>query len=879
MGVLALQPWTAAFADCVPAVPASGATVNCDGIIDTPFNADSDGVTIVVGEDAVFTRDNPDVAQGAGLFAGQGSTIINNGRFELSANGVAGGDYSSIINNGSITGDGNGVTGFIDSSIINNGEISAAGNGIFLFGTGRVSNTTGSPDVVNGTISVTSIVPDPDTGADFNIAGTTILGDTPAVSAIENNGTITGVNGTGILSLGPSAVVNTGLIEGPIGINMAGSSGSDLEPHHFNNGPGTISNSGRIVSSGQAIRSNILDVVIDNSGAIETGHTGIAAADRARIVNSGSIVADGTGSLTRSPIFLSGSEFRFSAIDLRRVTPGSVRSDFSLGVNVETAPHAENSSGISARDLADITNSGAILGADHGVNAGQELFLNNTGSIDAVLSGVTLTSGTVHNSGTISGRVGIAQRDDTDGGGTLPPLVLPTTGPLIVPTAGPLVVRDDKVSSEGGLLSTAPVTDPSITIVNSGVIRANPVGLSPGTALAIDLADAPASLALLNGSVIDGGVDMGIAGNSIHFGPGLSATIEVTGNPDDLNITFSEPLRSINGNRITQSVAPNIQPLNEFFGDLNSATSSIVQNRIDTAHAQSGSASHSWHGDADPPVSRAPRATAWTTAWGAGRKSTDGLSDETSYSGGFVGGIDRVGENDGLYGAAFGVSRISVEAEENTQVDGTGVQAGIYTRNQVGDWTLDTHFTLGYLTLDRQRDVANNAAAGGIETLRADQHAWFALPELTVSRRMDLNGTTVVPSIRAGLASVFLGGYTETGSISALRVGDRETHTATGRLQVAFPQNFGDDIGGGTITPYVGVEGRTAISDETFSVTLQNTSLLLRSDDNSTARGFVGLTFANPLGDGATLFGRAELGRDTRDATDLNVRVGFARLF
>lgn len=197
--------------------------------------------------------------------------------------------------------------------------------------------------------------------------------------------------------------------------------------------------------------------------------------------------------------------------------------------------------------------------------------------------------------------------------------------------------------------------------------------------------------------------------------------------------------------------------------------------------------------------------TLWIEGLGSYReRHKKGLSHYEVHQGGFLMGLDVPSfcGNLGFFGgASFGESVLDHNTQKSTiRAYVGGLSYELITCNQF----FGAVFLAGYTSLDSRRYVMNNLAPNGVDKARAYPSGFFLSPELTYVQSFPQFWCTPTLSGTIRFASLFLGDYTEKGSLSTLSVSDRNVQLATIRGEIGFPacSCFLD------WEPYIGAAGR-----------------------------------------------------------------------
>ncbi|QKV19728.1 autotransporter domain-containing protein [Oricola thermophila] len=692
-----------------------------------------------------------------------------------------------------------------------------------------------------------------------------------ADAVIDNSGAIrtSGDFAEGIYSRGSNAVIgNTGTIEtsgdGGRGISawddhaVISNFGTIRTSGYFAYGIHTwigesakISNSGTIETSGEdayGIWSLRADAAISNSGTI--GTSGIAAhgirstGEDVAISNSGMIETSG---IYGDGIWSDGDDAVIGNFGTIRTSGLSAEGIWSDGANaaidnsgvIETS--GDSAEGIDSSGAnATVSNSGTIStsgdNADgiwsHGANA------------------VVLNSGAIETSGDLAYGILSEAADATIG----------NTGTIVVTGAG-----------AAGVLSTAD----GATVTNSGTIASEQDN-------ALELRGSNATVNLLAGSVIRGGIEFGQPGTAtLNIGPGLNTALTVTGMPATVDaggrplvvsggvvavvdpVGFGAAPSMIAG--ATGALANSLD--RRMRGPVSSSAPSFVTSYFPVAGGGEGASAAGWWGDVFGGVS-----------------SRSASGNEAGYGqlhGGAVVGFDRevsASTRAGLF--AGGLAGRFAEDNDATVVDMAGIFGGAYARHDAGAFFADLSLTGGVTFNDSDRRVLNNLAPGGIETATASYAGVFASPSLTVGRNYEVAGATFTPSLRARYAGIYLDGYTETGSAAALTVDSRVHHVFDLRAQVETALERPGDAGDmQRVSLRAGVDGIFHRGDDVDADLLGTGISFASGTDEDVARGFVGVDAAHVMPGGRTFNAGFEVGAGTDSVVTLDLRAGLRGRF
>lgn len=418
-------------------------------------------------------------------------------------------------------------------------------------------------------------------------------------------------------------------------------------------------------------------------------------------------------------------------------------------------------------------------------------------------------------------------------------------------------------------------------VINSGSVGSGAVGDG------IFLEGLNPNLTLLHGSIIQGDIDLSGTGiRTLNVGNGLSiANTFITG-PDVIN-SNGAPFAQ-NGVQVAVVDPTSLAAQDELLANLTNGISSSVLNRLTnmrggvagvTSNPRPMYVDGSRNGETPSDSNQY-----WAQAFGTRRNQDgDGPAGDTDQSlYGFVSGMDAQYAANTLAGFFLGGSFGNVEADLSSQE--TGVDSffgGLYLSTLRGRTAIDTALTAGYSGYDRERQVASNLAAGGIETARADYHGWFISPEITFTRPFWPMGKRVEQSMTLRYSALFLDGFTETGTTAPLTLQKRNVHLAQARYQLGVPLTRQTDDGGlSRLTLKGGIELRTQFGDRDISGTLLAQRITFNPGGAQSAVGaFAGVSAEHVTTGGlvfhTTLEGLAENDGSTQVSGKAGIRFRF----
>jgi uncharacterized protein with beta-barrel porin domain len=492
-----------AWADCQPASPSSGQTVNCTGNAPTGFQ--------VV---------NPTV-NNLNVIVAPGATIGDNGSFAILLN-----SGNTVVNNGAVTG-GNGVTGIFTkdgNTITNNSAVSVGNGGFGISGQSNnfITNAAGASITFgNGGFGILG-QNDGNTVTNagkisFNQGIAIVLGGNS--DHVTSSGTIAGGNfALGIAGNDNNGVTHSGTMT--LGDN---STGINLRDNNvvMNSGAMTLGASG----AGIDARSN--NTVI-NSGMLTIGNTGVAirALDSNTILNSGALKAGANGAgivaFGAGNTVTNGGSVDVGAGGFAVFTFGSQNVITNNGVvTLATATCCSSTIGLVAGSDGTVTNNKSISGGDNTVgisafDSGNSIVNNGTVAVGAATGGpgasagvdVSFSSGnTVINNGSIAtgaGGIGIAT-----GAGNF----ITNNGTVVVGANGVSIGNCGCFTSDGNMVVNNGTLDGAVnltgsanTFTNNGLLTITDPGTAVGAMHAIDGSFAQTASGILALRVVSAGV-------------------------------------------------------------------------------------------------------------------------------------------------------------------------------------------------------------------------------------------------------------------------------------------------------------------------------------------------------------------------------------
>lgn len=759
------------------------------------------------------------------------------GTTETTPQTLTSGEIGIVENGGALTtmGGADSITAIDNNTIINDGAVSASGafaDGIVV-GDGNTIDNNGSIDVDGGfNFGI-------DAG-DNNIirsSGSITATDLSVGLIADSNNTID-VSGTisTLADNSPAIVLNDDNIVTISGaLTTQGNGAAGLLPDSRN----TIEISGSINTQGNAsdgIFTNS-DNTIDVSGSISTvgvASFGINALDNNIIDVSGTITTTGDFSngidvLDDNTVDVSGT-ISTTGIDADGII-GDNNNTISLSGMIGTT--GEDGDGIDVNDFNHVNNSGLIK-------------TTGSGSADAIEvddDNIIINSGTLFaNGGPFANGVDGESRNQIFNLGDI----------WSVQGAG-----IDLTSGASGS-----------TVSNSGVIRGNGVS--------IDFGPGNDRLVVANGSVLDGLVDFDAGTSSIFFETG-NQTITTSGTTPTIG-SAADVFFVQNGNTVTSLDQDllGLSELNDAFLDQSHRIHRVISNQIGTdAYSQVAARSREvqvasnddnvyGHDQNDKSV--------WATVYGgfADRNDDGPIPDSRHNFWGALAGarlIDHEGASLGVFGG-YGSSQIdSNHVRTSAEVD--RFFGGLYSAFPMGQWGMTTNVFGGVAQTDSVRNITNNTSPGGVDAARAEIDSFFVGAGFETARvfKETVGAFGLRPAGGLRYAGEWSDGYTETGALAALTVGDRTSHAVTGFAELALVVMHSQI----QISLGLGAEGRAQFGDDSVNVTLLATPFTVTPEDNdTTVDGYA------RLGVRGTVTERLSLFLDLEGRTGSDVDVGAA---
>jgi outer membrane autotransporter protein len=506
---------------------------------------------------------------------------------------------------------------------------------------------------------------------------------------------------------------------------------------------------------------------------------------------------------------------------------------------------------------ATATNSGTTAGGlVAAAQSGGDATASNSGSVAAGIAAITAAgNATVTNSGVSGGSM--------DVGGI-------TGGTLAISLSGNATVTNSGVSSF--LVAAISTAAGNASVINSSVANGG-----------VDVIANQGSATLTNviGSRVVGPINFAsLTGNVVNFqgGGNWLLTIATTGpgttsvNTGGAPFVVSGSFSSMSGAQVAvldpTTFALADRSLTNFTGEI----SEMLQGRFDGMSLGAGGTVLGFAGGsgsavadqaqaafsgipsvavsyassgARPVIGKAPAAatpyydtTIWASGFGGERKQhADGdilPTSDTAFGGAM--GVDRALGGNLRLGAFVGAGASREAVDSNVQtIDATYVFGGGHGRFDWVSQYLDFSLYGGGINNKSTRTIANNNVVSGLESATASYGGWFISPEVTYGYRIPFNAITVTPRLRLRYVGGQLDGYSESGSMQNLSVGQRNINDLEERGELEFSTVSGAFKGTATI----GVIGLERLGNPTINTVLLGQNLSFVTPGQASAVGGV----------------------------------------
>ena len=446
--------------------------------------------------------------------------------------------------------------------------------------------------------------------------------------------------------------------------------------------------------------------------------------------------------------------------------------------------------------------------------------VNNSGAVSGNTQGIAFGGGTVSNSGNISAPTSVGAGIFASGTATITNSGTVSGGDAGI-NAGIAIITNSGTISGGnyGFFGS------NVTVTNSGTISGGTDGIYAGTTAnvsnsgtisgglaALQFFSNPDTLTLLPGSILVGAINLGGGGDTVNF---------MTGGQ---NLTFSGVVPTTVTSTVPYVVAGSqvatVDPTPFAMADRNlidftSGVSAAVSDRFADDFSSGDSSTPTALGYAEESPAKKRFAEAFgdidhatvryadgTTVWGRGfggqrvQAAHGPLIEATDrFYGGLI-GFDWQAQAYMRFGAFIGGGQThSSEDPYLGHEDSDLFFGGLYGRYDRGAAYLGLALQGGHSSIDSTRTINNNLVPGGIETATAGYDGWYVSPEATFGRHYGLGSRSgaswmLTPSVNLRYLYASLGGYTEGGTTTApLTVGTRMVNNFEERGQLTLTRS------------------------------------------------------------------------------------------
>ncbi|MBN8520348.1 MAG: autotransporter outer membrane beta-barrel domain-containing protein [Alphaproteobacteria bacterium] len=287
-----------------------------------------------------------------------------------------------------------------------------------------------------------------------------------------------------------------------------------------------------------------------------------------------------------------------------------------------------------------------------------------------------------------------------------------------------------------------------------------------------------------------------------------------------------------------------------------------------------------------------PAASGWgifekSVAWVEGfaafkeRPAYNASAYQTAKSRGIVAGLDLPenmhGYRTGYYAGTFD-GDLTLGKTGFRKIDTSGFLSGGYISKNWGAYQFIGHLMGGAADHDSERRVNQNLAM-------ASYRSYFTAPSVTAMRTITTPDITWVPSVTVRYQGQITESYTERGSSANQTVSETYNQTLTGRLQLdAYLQDIYFSHGFLSPSFRIGLEGQTALGEESVLLNVLNTNVLLDTESEKTVDALFGINLVYDTGTPLSFYvdGEMSIGLKQPDLSD-NVggtaRIGMKWLF
>jgi len=455
---------------------------------------------------------------------------------------------------------------------------------------------------------------------------------------------------------------------------------------------------------------------------------------------------------------------------------------------------------------------------------------------------------------------------------------------------------DARIDNSGGI-RTSGVNAYGIWLRASGAALTNSGTVISEQSYAIAFDNEQATLNLLAGSAIQGGIRFDVPGTAtLNIGPGLNTALTFEGLPTTINSNGAPMV--VQGSLVAVVDPTGFSAQDEMLTDLTRAIAGSVDARLNAARFGYAPATGPVmaYAEADAPEAAQTGGQAggqfgyvtglagsqggpgfWAAGIGSYRdQDADGVDVGFDSSlGGLLVGYDAEVSAGTRIGGFIGASASRFDTDGNSQdIDADSYFGGIYGSFTGERYFLDLAVTGGLSQQSSDRAIANNLVIGGIEHAEADYDGVFVSPSATIGTTYAMSGGTLIPSFRARYAGLFLDGYEESGSAANLSVDDRDVNVFDFRAQLAYALAARPAGDGSLHAAFrLGADATFADNDD-VQAALLGTGLNFSVSGDDTLRGFAGVDLSYLTEGGSSFFLGAEAGYDSGDAFTLDVQGG-----
>ncbi len=546
----------------------------------------------------------------------------------------------------------------------------------------------------------------------------------------------------------------------------------------------------------------------------------------------------------------------------------TITSDTGIFAITTTGNNAEGINAYSANGNITITQTGNITTMGNSAD-GIDAEINDDGNITVIQTGTITTMGnnaegivadarigniTVIHTGTITtqgtGAEGIYAENSSIGAGT----VDITTNSTIV-AANAAAIRVDNGGTGATTITTAGVVSGTtgIDILNrfsNAPTTINNSGVITGTGgVAINFGgEGNDTLNILPGSVITGTIDFGNGNandvDTLNVGLGVNAVFTFADASGGDSALLSAP-ENTTGNVVfvnggTQAVAVDPTGFAAAGAAVGGLTTGIFNAIDNSGSGPQGTAPLT--GGIAPAGGNAKSVYGsnrrlWVSGFG-GKQKVDGSSSQVGIKnnfGGVITGVETSLGGKGSYGVFGGYARSKIDIEFGaSDVETDSVFGGAYWKIDMGTFRVQLALVAGSADQDTTRNV------GGV-TARGETDGWFFSPSITLAAPIEGLSFPLIASGRLSYTGLFLDGYTETGGILPLTVGDRDVGVFSTRAQLTLPQLINNKDGSTTRVDWrAGIDAQFDAGSDNVSLTVAATPFSFSADLDNQVAGFIG---------------------------------------